>query len=97
MPIYFNRLQEASLLCYTVHEDAVPSAKLCRNCVFYFTCILGRMCFVERSIRLIEEQCIILDRSSGFRSFHRILFHLFQLLIALLLLLSLLLSIYPPT
>ena len=38
------------------------------------TCILGRMCFVERSIRLIEEQCIILDRSSGFRSFHRLFY-----------------------
>ena len=37
--------------------------------IIVHTCILGRMCFVERSIGLIEEQSIILDRSSGFRNF----------------------------
>ena len=38
-----------------------------------YICILGRNFFVERSIRLIEEHCImILHRSSGFRSYHRL-------------------------
>ena len=41
--------------------------------MYLYIGILGRMRFVERSIRLVEEQCIILHRSSGFRSFHRLL------------------------
>ena len=72
--LYFNSSRSEGRS--ELNKFVVPAAELsCANSsekyisIYVNTCILGRMCFVERSIRLIEEH----DRSSGFRSFHRLM------------------------